>query len=665
MSNFTGVRVVHVDSEAITEIYSKKTMTFDRLEELMLSNDQCIALGVPPPDKSWRLSPNLFLVLTSYFDGEKSTAIVRVGHKSNELWLLKDYVKTPIYGLKPRNKEQNMLLNTLMDDRVRCQVVIGRAGSGKAQPLDARVLTPNGWTLMGELHPGSVVSTPDGKTANVIEVFPQGEKDIYRVLFSDGSCAECCDEHLWYTKTQKDRDLKREGSVKTLKEIRLSLRYGASEKRNHSIPMVRPIEFNDQELPIDPYVLGALLGDGGLSGSSPILSSQDEGILCKFVFELSDYSLTLRNVEGSNCDYRIVQESNHNFNYLKRSLDDLNLWGTKSNTKFIPKTYKFNSIEKRLQLLRGLMDTDGYISKNGMSTVFYTVSSVLALDVQELVQSLGGKATLTTKSPTYSHNDEEKSGQLCWCVNISMPPDINPFSISRKAERYVAKTKYEPTRYIDKVELVGKKQAQCILLDSQDHLYITDNYVVTHNTICALAYALHQLFERKGGPFKKIILTRPMSSVGEKMGAFPGEAQEKISPYLGNFYDNFEQLMGRNGRAYLESAMTKGHVEIIPIQLIGGSSWHEAIVIADEVQSLTAEQMYALGTRPADGTKLILMGDYRQRYGLRGPVENTGLYKVVNSQIAQKSPAIASLELLKTERSELARVFNEIFEEKV
>lgn len=315
MSNFTGVRVVHVDSEAITEIYSKKTMTFDRLEELMLSNDQCIALGVPPPDKSWRLSPNLFLVLTSYFDGEKSTAIVRVGHKSNEVWLLKDYVKTPIYGLKPRNKEQNMLLNTLMDDRVRCQVVIGRAGSGK--------------------------------------------------------------------------------------------------------------------------------------------------------------------------------------------------------------------------------------------------------------------------------------------------------------------------------------------------------------TICALAYALHQLFERKGTPFKKIILTRPMSSVGEKMGAFPGEAQEKMSPYLGNFYDNFEQLMGRNGRAYLESAMTKGHVEIIPIQLIGGSSWHEAIVIADEVQSLTAEQMYALGTRPADGTKLILMGDYRQRYGLRGPVENTGLYKVVNSQIAQKSPAIASLELLKTERSELARVFNEIFEEKV
>lgn len=313
MNNFTGVQIVHVDSEAIAEIYSKKTMSFERLQKLMLGSEACSAMGLPLPHITWTRHPNTILVLTSYFDGEKSTAIVRVGHKGDEVWLLKDYTKTPIYNLKPRNKEQNMLLNTLMDDRIKCQIIIGRAGSGK--------------------------------------------------------------------------------------------------------------------------------------------------------------------------------------------------------------------------------------------------------------------------------------------------------------------------------------------------------------TICALAFALHQLFERKNSGYEKIILTRPMSSVGEKMGAFPGEAEEKLAPYLGNFYDNFEQLMGRNGRAYLESAMSKGHIEIMPIQLIGGSSWHNSIVIADEVQSLTPEQMYALGTRPAEGTKLVLMGDYRQRYGLRGPVEQTGLYKVVNSEAAKKSSAIASLELLKTERSELAKVFNEIFEE--
>jgi len=314
MNNFTGVQVLHVDSEAVAELYSKKTLSFERLSQLMLGAEACAALGVPLPHMSWQRYPNLILVLVSYIDDQKSVALARVGHKGEEVWLLKDYTKTPVYNLKPRNKEQTMLLNTLMDDRIRCQVVVGKAGSGK--------------------------------------------------------------------------------------------------------------------------------------------------------------------------------------------------------------------------------------------------------------------------------------------------------------------------------------------------------------TIISLAYALHQLFERKGGPYEKIILTRPMSSVGKEMGAFPGEPEEKMAPYLGNFYDNLEQLMGRNGRTYLETAMNKGTIELMPLSLIGGSSWHNAIVIADEVQSLNAEEMYALGTRPAEGSKLILMGDYRQRYGKKVPAEQTGLYKVVNSEVSKRSPILASIQLLKTERSELSALFGNIFEEK-
>ena len=120
--------------------------------------------------------------------------------------------------------------------------------------------------------------------------------------------------------------------------------------------------------------------------------------------------------------------------------------------------------------------------------------------------------------------------------------------------------------------------------------------------------------------------------------------------------------MTNNGKDYLKMAMERGKIEIKPIQLIGGSSWHRSIIIADEVQSLTSEQMYALGTRPAEGAKLIMMGDYRQRYGNRGDVEHTGLYRVVHSEVAKRSPAIAAIELRKTERSELTAVFSDIFD---
>lgn len=183
-------------------------------------------------------------------------------------------------------------------------------------------------------------------------------------------------------------------------------------------------------------------------------------------------------------------------------------------------------------------------------------------------------------------------------------------------------------------------------------------------TLCALAYAFEQIMGKGKKKYQKVILTRPTSSVGKDMGAFPGTAEEKLGPYLGNYYDNIEFLLGRNGRAFLEEMMNKGTLEILPLQLIGGASWHDAIVIADEVQSLTPEQMYALGTRPAKGTKLIMLGDFRQRYGHKCPVTETGLWQVVNSEKSKKSPIFATIQLLKQERSELSKLFAEIFDSK-
>src|SRR5690606_20429135 len=128
--------------------------------------------------------------------------------------------------VKPRNLEQRLALDLLMDESINLVTIVGKAGTGKAQPLASPILTPKGWTTMGEISPGDYVIGGDGKPTKVLGVFPQGKKPVYRVTFSDGTSTECCDEHLWYTQTQLERDYQRPGQVRSLAEIRKTIRYG-------------------------------------------------------------------------------------------------------------------------------------------------------------------------------------------------------------------------------------------------------------------------------------------------------------------------------------------------------------------------------------------------------------------------------------------------------
>jgi hypothetical protein len=138
-------------------------------------------------------------------------------------------------------------------------------GTGKAQPLWSKVLTPVGWKPMGDICVGDEVIAGDGSVTKVTGVFPQGKKPIFKVQMSDGATTHCCDEHLWLTKTQNDRNYGRDWSVRPLKEVRETLhlhkKHGRKD-RNHSIPMVGPVQFCEQELPMHPYLLGVILGDG-------------------------------------------------------------------------------------------------------------------------------------------------------------------------------------------------------------------------------------------------------------------------------------------------------------------------------------------------------------------------------------------------------------------
>ncbi|PIQ55384.1 MAG: hypothetical protein COW02_03500 [Comamonadaceae bacterium CG12_big_fil_rev_8_21_14_0_65_59_15] len=395
-------------------------------------------------------------------------------------------------------------------------------GLGKAQPLDSKILTPDGWRQMGDMRVGDMVISVDGIAVPVTGVFPQGEKEIFEVEFSDGSKTKCCDEHLWETQTETDRKNERyakrngndrviNGTVKSLHEIRETLIY--QTQKNHKIPMVSPVQFPEQALQIHPYLMGVLLGDGSLSHGSVSFTKNDAEIPSRICHLLKDGfgdAVELRKMAvGERCDsWRISRTAIGGLNPVRSMLDDFGLMGTKSDTKFIPKQYLIGSVSQRIELLHGLMDTDGYVSKDGMTVQFSSTSKMLSDGVVELVQSLGGIAWTTFKTPTFTYKNEKKEGKLAYTVSMRMPSDINPFLLERKASCVKAKSKYIPVRYFTAVREVGKAQAQCISIDHPTHLYVTDDYIVTHNTLTALAAVQ---YAQSIGSKKKTVFVVPNS----------------------------------------------------------------------------------------------------------------------------------------------------------
>lgn len=357
-------------------------------------------------------------------------------------------------------------------------------GTGKAQPLDAKILTPRGWTTMGKLKVGDRVVGSDGCETFVEAIYPQGVKDIYRITFKDGSYTECCEEHLWAVNTTTRRFRNNPHIIKQLKDLQNDLFFDNGNAK-YFIPMVSPVKFDLTYIPLDPYFLGLLIGDGSLTLNTPAITSADDEILDAIRDCLPD---GIRLIRSGTYGYNISGER-PKANPITESLRLLGLMGKSAYDKFIPDSYKYNTVSIRVSLLQGLMDTDGSISKNHME--YSTSSEQLAKDVQEIVESLGGKAVMTTRIPSFKYKNEKRFGAQSWRLHISLPNDIQPFRLKRKIANWEPKTKYIPARPIVSIEHVGQKEAQCIRVSASDHLYVTDRFVVTHNTFQSIALTYH------------------------------------------------------------------------------------------------------------------------------------------------------------------------------
>lgn len=392
----------------------------------------------------------------------------------------------------------------------------GPTGTGKAQPLYSKIKTPTGWITMGDVKLGDIVSTPDGKTSEIVGLFPQGTKDIYRITFSDGRTAESCKEHLWnvYNKhwSKKWKTISLEEMIKLKNET----------KGDYYIPLINSDESNNIDLSIDPYFLGSMLGDGGMSQRSLTFSSADEEMIILLSERLdTDYEIKHRN----NYDYSVrrknqIRDNNGYFvNSYVTNLRTMGLLGTDSYTKFIPEIYKNASLKQKEDLIAGLVDTDGYIDRNGSISIS-TSSKQMSKDIQEMIWSMGGIAKITSKIPIYTHNGEKKKGRRNYNVSIRYPEPRNLSKLSRKRNIIPENYQYKDLKLrIEKIEFIGQEEAQCIMIDHPDHLYITDNYVVTHNT-----YTAKKLAEVLGIHFARFDMSEYMEkhTVSKLIGAPPG-----------------------------------------------------------------------------------------------------------------------------------------------
>lgn len=362
----------------------------------------------------------------------------------------------------------------------------GKPGCGKAQPLDAKILTPTGWTTMGEVKVGDSIVGSDGKPTKVNGIYPQGIKEVCKVTFSDGSSTECCDEHLWAVSRGSQPSQNYPQRILPLLEIEKYFNSNTKSKRlNHYIPMPQPIEFTPQSLPLDPYLMGALLGDGCFRGTTPTFSNIDEDIINRVRIEIEALGLRMRKIEDSP-DFALIGDGKSNI--LIDILRNLNFWGKYSYEKSVPQEYLWSSIRDRIDLLHGLMDTDGDVSASAAN--FNTTSIELVNAVKHIVSSLGGTTTISERITSYTHNNVKKNGILSYRVYVKLPIDIPSFYCKRKIQAGTIPTRNRglPRRSIEKIEHIGSKPMQCISVDAKDRLYITDDFIVTHNT-----YALRAL----------------------------------------------------------------------------------------------------------------------------------------------------------------------------
>lgn len=369
-------------------------------------------------------------------------------------------------------------------------VVSGYAGTGKAQPIDTLIPTPTGWRKLGELKIGDYVYDRTGQPTKVLGVFPQGKKQVYTICLKDGRKSKCAGDHLWTVLNKKNQ----EQTLTTEELLKKGLTNSAGFK--YAVPNNSPVEYPQINYSIDPYVVGAFLGDGCCKQRQLTLSSENEEIpnivkkligakeVCRNSSQNYNWTFTFEEpvTNIDNPAYSILKFQTNTF-----FIDFQKELCCAAQEKSIPDIYKRGSIQQRLDLLQGLFDTDGSIidSEKRFNVRFTSTSYHLILDVQEVLWSLGYSSTITKDK-----RSEKYTTDICYNLNVNIPNEekFKLFRLQRKkeiaykAQNYIKHKNYTKNSIIDIFKEPYETEMVCIYVDNSEHLYLTNDYIVTHNT---------------------------------------------------------------------------------------------------------------------------------------------------------------------------------------
>jgi len=409
---------------------------------------------------------------------------------------LKKFIKTipPREGatieIKMNREPRSQLQRDCIDAMVKCKspklTIEVKPGVGKEQPYSTLIPTPNGYVKMGDLNIGDTVFSRDGMMTHVTGIFEQGVKNVYKITFQDGRTAMCGLEHLWTIKTDDSNEWTTVTTETLIKNI--------AHKKIY-IPTCDPVNFPHTNVPIDPYVLGCLIGNGCLRDRCLAISSGDEYVPNK-IAEICGFGVRRRSLHNYTYDFYDKKtlkpiDKKQFFKDLPEFIDSY------SYEKRIPHMYLINSVDVRLKLLQGLMDTDGSISSKGYYVSYCSTSLNLLNDLQQLLYSFGYSSRLAIDKRV-----EKYTSGFCANLYFRIPNSIKNLIMTHPRKLLIANEAVNDTKSssrhdysklrITNIELSHREQCRCIMVDNPEHLYLTEDYIVTHNTFMAL-YAVYLL----------------------------------------------------------------------------------------------------------------------------------------------------------------------------
>lgn len=403
-------------------------------------------------------------------------------------------VPTTTEGL---SDEQKAMVEAVVE-HLRDAIVDATVGSGKALTDSSRVPTPLGWRLVGDIRVGDELYTRRGTPTKVTGVFPQGTRDVYEVTLRDGRVVRCSGDHNWWArKTARRKVLFEVLTTREMLDQGVSRHAGKYDVYRFRIPAHNAVMMPEVEQPIDPYVVGVFLGNGCCTEKYLAVSCPDSSVPEK-VAGILGYTVKRRSLNNYSWDFFDKNGNRpHVRDFFKDMVDELCVL---SGDKRVPDVYQRGSLSQRKALINGLMDTDGGITRAGgrYTTSFSTTSVRLAQDFRDVMGSLGWVVS--------EHKDrrgiEKYRTGVCYDLKVLVSNDDKPdiFSVGDKydlaveASRHVKKRgyNYDEVSISSIRKLDYRESMTCFQVEDGEHLFLADNYVVTHNTtaiqrLCSIA----------------------------------------------------------------------------------------------------------------------------------------------------------------------------------